>query len=90
LGNQKNHMSLYLSAVYADKRMRAELEAAYARAEYTLDSGVGCIRFRKLGHLLLDVIADLVRRVEVDAFIRMVERARATVDEEKARQSGRS
>lgn len=74
LANQKNHMSLYLCPVYAHKALRQQLEDGYARAGIKLDCGVGCIRFRKLHHVPLNVIGKLAGALSVKEFVALTKK----------------
>jgi uncharacterized protein YdhG (YjbR/CyaY superfamily) len=76
LASQKNHMAVYLSAIYADDEARSAFEAAYKATGKRYDVGKSCVRFRKLDHLPLDVIGDAVARVPLERFIAGYERAR--------------
>ena len=58
LANQKNHMAVYLSAIYGSDSHRARFEAAYAATGKRYDCGKSCVRFRTLDDLPLEVIGD--------------------------------
>lgn len=76
LASQKNYMTLHLSAIYmntvSEQWLREEFEARGKR----LDMGKGCIRFKKLEDLPLDVIGQAIARVPVADFIMYYEDAR--------------
>ena len=74
LANQKHHMALYLCSVYADKKLRQQLEDGYAHAGFKLDCGVGCIRFRKLQHVPLNVIGRLAGALSVKEYVALTKR----------------
>ena len=76
LASQKNHMAVYLSAIYADDEARERFESAYRETGKRFDVGKSCVRFRKLDDLPLDVIGDAIGAVPVDAFIESYERGR--------------
>jgi len=76
LASQKNHMAVYLSAIYANEKARKEFEAAYKETGKRFDVGKSCVRFKKLDDLPLDVIGEAVAGVPVDRFIAMYERGR--------------
>ncbi len=69
LASQKNHMSLYLSCVYADADHQTWFRQAWAKTGKKLDMGKACIRFKKLDDLPLEVIGQAVARVPVERFI---------------------
>lgn len=83
LASQKHYLSLYLCPPsMGGPSAAAEAEAdwfrsAWAKTGKKLDMGKGCIRFRKLDDLALDVIAESFRRMTVDRFVAEYEAARA-------------
>lgn len=80
LASQKQYMSLYLCAAYAGSDAGAEsrwLREAWAASGKKLDMGKGCVRFRKLEDLPLDVVAAFFRRMTAERFIAGYEAARA-------------
>ena len=78
LAAQKGYTSLYLMSVYGDPALCAWFVAEHERAGKKLDMGKSCIRFRKLEELHLPAVAEVIRRVSVEDFIRTYEAARAT------------
>jgi hypothetical protein len=76
LASQKNHMAVYLSAIYADEEARARFEEAWRATGKRFDVGKSCVRFRSLEELPLDVIADAVAAFPVDAFVASYEEGR--------------
>ncbi|MAY73636.1 MAG: hypothetical protein CMJ31_02735 [Phycisphaerae bacterium] len=73
LASQKNHMALYLFCTYA-----SEDEASWFRDKWTstgkpLDMGKGCVRFKRLVDVPLEVVGECVRRVPVATFIETYE-----------------
>lgn len=81
LASQKNHMAVYLSAVYGDDEARARFEAAYRATGKRYDVGKSCVRFRKVDDLPLDVIGEAVGSMDRDDFIQQYESARGTEKE---------
>jgi hypothetical protein len=79
LASQKGSMSLYLMTVYGDPGERARFERAYRASGKKLDMGKSCIRFKKVDDLPLDVIGDVVARLDVDRFIATYEASRKQV-----------
>lgn len=69
LASQKQHMALYLMSVYGDPALEAWFKRAYAASGKPLDMGKSCVRFKSLDALPLDVIAEAIRKVPVDAFL---------------------
>lgn len=69
LANQKNHMAVYLTAIYMDEKLNQDFEKSYRETGKRYDVGKSCVRFRKLDDLPLPVIADNIRSMEMDEFI---------------------
>jgi len=69
LANQKNHMAVYLSAIYGSDSHRARFEAAYAATGKRYDCGKSCVRFRRLDELPLEVVGDAIASVSMESFI---------------------
>jgi hypothetical protein len=76
LASQKNHMSLYLTSLYADELNRKEFEKAYLDSGKRLDAGKSCLRFRKLDDLPLPLITRTIASTPPKEFIRLVQKAR--------------
>jgi uncharacterized protein YdhG (YjbR/CyaY superfamily) len=66
LAAQKNYYALYLTGPASDETQMKRLTAAYQAAGKKLDMGKGCLRFKSLEELPLDVIADMVASKPVD------------------------
>lgn len=77
LASQKNHMAVYLSAIYADDAAREHFEEQYRATGKRYDVGKSCVRFRELDDLPLDVIGDAIGSMGVDDFIASYERGRS-------------
>ena len=80
LASQKQYLSLYLCSAYAGSDSDAEsrwLREAWAASGKKLDMGKGCVRFRKLEDLPLEVIGEFFRRMTAERFIAGYEAARA-------------
>jgi hypothetical protein len=76
LASQKNHMAVYLTAVYANDDSRESFLGKYRASGKRLDTGKSCVRFRTLDHLPVDLIGDSIASMDVDTFIETVESAR--------------
>jgi uncharacterized protein YdhG (YjbR/CyaY superfamily) len=76
LAAQKNNYALYLTSVSSDKALMDKLAAAYKTAGKKLDMGKGCLRFKTLEELPLDVIGDIVASTPVERRIELSEAAR--------------
>ena len=77
LASQKNHMAVYLTAVYADEGTREEFLDAYRATGKKLDVGKSCVRFKRLDDLPLELIGETIGAVEVSDFLRGMEQARS-------------
>ena len=75
LASQKNHMAFYLMCCYGDAELRAWFEKAWKDAGKKLDTGAGCVRFKRLEDIPLEVIGQLVARLPVDVYIQQIEKA---------------
>jgi hypothetical protein len=86
LASQKGHMSLYLGCVHGGDGAGGEApEAEWFRQAWLetgkkLDMGKGCVRFKKLEDVPLELVGELIRRVPSQLYIARytAERARAT------------
>ena len=78
LASQKNGYALYLTSVSSNKALMSKLSAAYKAAGRKLDMGKGCLRFKTLEELPLDVVAEMVASTSVDARIAEFEATRPT------------
>ena len=73
LGSQKNHMALHLMCCYSDPELKAWFEKAWKDTGKKFDMGGGCVRFKKLEDVPLEVIGQLVARLPVVVYIRRIE-----------------
>jgi uncharacterized protein YdhG (YjbR/CyaY superfamily) len=76
LASQKNYMSLYLMAVYADSEQEKWLREQFAKSGKKLDIGKSCLRFRSADDLPLDVIGQLIASTPPETFIERYEKSR--------------
>lgn len=77
IASQKNHMALYLSAVYAEDESREWFIDSYKATGKKLDMGKSCVRFKNLDQLPLEVVAEAIGRTPVEDFIGIHEAGRA-------------
>lgn len=73
LGSQKNHMALYLMCIYGDAKTDQWFRKAWEKSGRKLDSGKGCIRFKRLEDVPLEVVGQLVARIPVADYIARIE-----------------
>jgi uncharacterized protein YdhG (YjbR/CyaY superfamily) len=76
LASQKNHMAVYLTAVYADEETRDDFLDSYRATGKRLDMGKSCVRFRSLDDLPVELIGEAIASCDLDSFIAMNERVR--------------
>jgi len=76
LGNQKNHMSLYLTCISTNKKAQDWFVHAYKKTGKKPDMGKSCVRFKALADLPLDVIGKAVKIATVEEFIVAYEKTR--------------
>jgi hypothetical protein len=88
LASQKNHMALHLMCCYCDPKLKASFEKAWRDAGKKFDMGGGCVRFKKLEDVPLEVIGQLVASLPVDVYIRRIEQVFA--ENAKARAAKKS
>ena len=69
LAAQKNHMAVYLMAVYGDEEARRDFEAAYRATGKRYDVGKSCVRFRTLAELPLELIGATIASVSMSEFV---------------------
>jgi hypothetical protein len=69
LGAHTKRMTLYLSSVYGDPKLRREFETAYKKTGKKLDMGGSCVHFKTLDDLPLDVVGNTIVRVAVDQYV---------------------
>lgn len=69
LASQKGHMSLYLCTLYQNAELEAWFKAKFAEAGKKLDMGKGCVRFKKLDDLPLDVVGEAMGRMTVEEVV---------------------
>ena len=73
LAAQKNNYSLHLMGLYWDEERDKAFVAAFKKAGKKLDRGKGCIRFKKMEDLPLDVIGKTIGQISVKEYIRHYE-----------------
>ena len=78
LANQKNHMAVYLTGVYATPELFKKFVADYKASGRRLNMGQSCVRFTKLEQLPLAVIGEAISAFDVPGFIAQVGDVRAS------------
>src|SRR5581483_3469994 len=75
LASNKSGMSLHLMCVYMNPPLAESLQAAAKKMGKKLDMGKACIRFKNADDLPLAEIGKLIKRVTVDEYVNIYERA---------------
>ena len=86
LASQKNHMAVYLSAIYGSPTLRETFEDRYRATGKRMDMGKSCVRFKRLDDLPLDVVGRAIAACSVEEFCAMHDEA-ASLRKSKARRS---
>jgi hypothetical protein len=73
LASQQNYMSLYLFCIYASEEHNEWFVGAYKASGKKLDMGKGCVRFKKLDDLPLDVVGKAFAQVPVKEHLKFYE-----------------
>ncbi|MEQ9617350.1 MAG: DUF1801 domain-containing protein [Phycisphaerales bacterium] len=77
VASQKNHISIYLMCIYSDPKHQEWFVKAWKAEGKRLDMGKGCVRFRKLEDVPLEVVGEAIRRVPVKDFLAHYEKSLA-------------
>jgi hypothetical protein len=84
LASQKNHMALYLNSIYMDEESRGQFIKDYMASGKKLDMGAGCVQFRSLENLPLEVVGNAVKSATVEGTIEMYDRIVALSSEKRS------
>ena len=76
LASQKNHMALYLTAIYLDENSRDEFIAQYRASGKKLDVAKSCVRFKTIDDLPLELIGKTVALYRADDFVNRFKQSR--------------
>jgi hypothetical protein len=76
LASQKGYMSLYLLGVYGDDKVKRWFVDAYKQSGKKLDMGKSCVRFKSVDELALDVVGQVIGKIDVRTFIAAYEASR--------------
>lgn len=77
LASQKQHISIYLTSIYAKEELAAEFKQRWINSGKKLDMGKGCVRFRTLEQADLKTIAWAVSKQTPKQFSKEYIAARA-------------
>jgi uncharacterized protein YdhG (YjbR/CyaY superfamily) len=84
LASQKTGMVLHFIGLYLNPALSTWFTSEYKKSGKKFDMGKGCVRFKTLAELPLDVIGRTVARVSVDEHIATYRAARALRGKEKS------
>lgn len=74
IASQKNFIALYHMGIYAKPELLNWFVSEYPKhSKQKLDMGKSCIRFKKIDQIPFDLIAELVRKISVDEWIKTYE-----------------
>ncbi len=76
LAAQKRHYAVYLTCVYQDPQQERVLREGFEEMGKKPDMGKSCVRFRKLEHIPLEVIGELIAATAPKKLITQYEEAR--------------
>jgi len=72
IANQKNFIALYHMGLYADKKLQNWFTGEYSKhAQYKIDMGKSCIRFKKVDDIPYPLIAELLARMDTSSWIEL-------------------
>jgi uncharacterized protein YdhG (YjbR/CyaY superfamily) len=83
LASQKSGMVLHCIALYMSPTLSTWFTSEYKKSGKKLDMGKGCVRFKKLEDLALDVVGRTVARVSVEEHMANYRAARALLGKAK-------
>jgi hypothetical protein len=76
IASQKNFIALYHMGIYSKSDLLDWFVKQYPKhCKLKLDMGKSCIRFKKVEQIPFDLIAELMRKMSVDDWIRIYESA---------------
>lgn len=76
IASQKSHIALYHMGIYMMQNVLDWFVAEYPKhSKYKLDMGKSCIRFKRMDAIPYALIAELMRKITVDAFVNQYEKA---------------
>jgi hypothetical protein len=69
LGAHRKLMTVYLSSVYGDPKLREEFERNYKKTGKKLNMGGSCVHFKTLEDLPLEVVGETIAQIGVDQYV---------------------
>ena len=77
LGNQKNHMAVYMMSIYGNPDIEDWFMDEYKKTGKKLDMGKSCVRFKSLDDLPLELIGEAISKMSCDDFVAYYEKSMA-------------
>ena len=90
LASQKSHMALHMICFYGQPALLEWFHAQYANSGKKLDMGKGCLRFKALPDLALDVVEATVARLPVSVYAAGYQAMRDAMGKARAPAAARS
>ncbi len=85
VASKKGYMALHMICFYGQPAVRDWFIAQYGKSGQKLDMGQGCLRFKTLPELALDVVAKTVARLPVKEYVAGYQAARDAMKGSKAK-----
>lgn len=76
IASQKSHVGFYFMCSYMNPELDKWFRKAWADTGRKLDMGASCVRVKKMEDIAFDVIAELVRKVPGDEYVKIYESIR--------------
>lgn len=74
IASQKNFIAFYHMGLYAKRELLEWFKSEYPKYSKTkLDMGKSCVRFKNIENIPYDLIAELVKRISPEAYIKFYE-----------------
>ncbi len=85
VASKKAYMALHMICFYGQPALREWFTAQYAKSGKKLDMGQGCLRFKTLPDLALDVVESTLARLQVKEYVAGYQAARDAMGGKKVR-----
>lgn len=90
LASQKSYMALHMICFYGQPALLAWFNAQYGKSGKKLDMGQGCLRFKTLSDLALDVVESTVARLPVSEYAAGYQAMRDAMGKGKAKPAAKT
>ena len=75
IGNQKNHIGLYLMCAYMNPKLQKVLSDGFNAEGKKLDMGKACLRFKQYEDLAVEPIAEVIAAVSMTKYVELARKA---------------